>query len=100
MAEGGEDKSWSEDEVEDFASRVPRRARAIVLEVVEELDADSVVLLYTRTRRNRTTAYRVRWGNSLACMALVDLAATIGEDDLDDDEDEGEDFGGSGSSGD
>ncbi len=84
MDEPRDDRSWSEGEVEDFASRVPRRARAIVLEVVEQLDADSVVLLYTRTRRNRTTAYRVRWGNSLACLGLIDLAASV-EDDEDPD---------------
>lgn len=91
MEEPRDDRSWSEGEVEDFAQRVPRRARAIVLEVVEDLDADSVVLLFTRTRRNRTTAYRVRWGNSLACMGLIDLAGAVEEDD---EEDEEGDFGG------
>jgi len=93
MDEPRDDRSWSEGEVEDFASRVPRRARAIVLEVVEQLDADSVVLLYTRTRRNRTTAFRVRWGNSLACLGLIDLAASVEEDedpDIEGSGDEGE----------
>lgn len=90
MDEPRDDRSWSEGEVEDFASRVPRRARAIVLEVVEQLDADSVVLLYTRTRRNRTTAFRVRWGNSLACLGLIDLAASVEEDEDPDIEESGE----------
>ena len=90
MDEPRDDRSWSEGEVEDFASRVPRRARAIVLEVVEQLDADSVVLLFTRTRRNRTTAFRVRWGNSLACLGLIDLAASVEDDDDPDLEDSGD----------
>ncbi len=90
MDEPRDDRSWSEGEVEDFASRVPRRARAIVLEVVEQLDADSVVLLFTRTRRNRTTAYRVRWGNSLACLGLIDLAASVEEDEDPDIEESGD----------
>ena len=70
----------------------------IQTQLIEEVGADALVIVFSRTTRRRTTTQIHSWGNALACRGLAEEAyAEVCEDEtaveaeeVDEDEDDAE----------
>ncbi len=71
--------------------------RALVAGLVEEVNADAVVVLWSQTDKTKTVAKMVTYGNQIACLGLVNEALEAFEEQQDEndsgDEDEDDDDG-------
>ena len=63
--------------IEGLNTRIPKGARDAVAQVIEMADVDSVVLLFTRHRKRKTSAYLAHWGNDLLWKALLEHVAQL-----------------------
>ncbi len=58
-----------------------RAVNRIQTQLIEEVGADALVIVFSRTTRRRTTTQIHSWGNALACRGLAEQAgAEVGED--------------------
>ena len=46
----------------------------ISTQLIEEVGADAVIIVFSKTRRNSTTTHLHTWGNVLACRGLAEEA--------------------------
>ena len=46
----------------------------ISTQIIEEVGADAVIIVFSKTRRNSTTTHLHTWGNVLACRGLAEEA--------------------------
>ena len=70
-----------------------RSVRHAIGFLVEEANADAVVICVTRHKKNQTESFAYPWGNLHACRGLVEYAFSelcSGVDDEDEDEEEEE----------
>lgn len=51
-----------------------RAVQRIQTQLIEEVGADAVVIVFSLTKRNTTTTHLHTWGNTLACSGLVEMA--------------------------
>ena len=49
-----------------------RAVQRITTQLVEEVGADAVLIVFSRTTRRRTTTHIHTWGNALACRGLAE----------------------------
>ncbi len=49
-----------------------RAIQQIQTRLIEEVGADAVVILFSKTKRNSTTTHIHTWGNVLACRGLAE----------------------------
>lgn len=49
-----------------------RTIQQIQTRLIEEVGADAVVILFSKTKRNSTTTHIHTWGNVLACRGLAE----------------------------
>ena len=64
----------------------------IQTQLIEEVGADALVIVFSRTTRRRTTTQIHSWGNALACRGLAEQAyAELCEDEIGEDVEEVED---------
>ena len=46
----------------------------ISTQLIEEVGADAVIIVFSKTKRNSTTTHLHTWGNMLACRGLAEEA--------------------------
>ena len=51
-----------------------RAVQQIQTRLIEEVGADAVLIVFSRTTRRRTTTQVHTWGNALACRGLAEEA--------------------------
>ena len=51
-----------------------RAVQRISTQLIEEVGADAVIIVFSKTRRNVTTTHLHTWGNMLACRGLAEEA--------------------------
>ena len=51
-----------------------RAVQRISTQLIEEVGADAVVIVFSKTGRNETTTHLHTWGNLLACRGLAEEA--------------------------
>lgn len=51
-----------------------RAVQQIQTRLVEEVGADAVLIVFSKTKRNTTTTHIHTWGNMLACRGLAEEA--------------------------
>jgi hypothetical protein len=51
-----------------------RAVQRISTQLIEEVGADAVIIVFSRTKRNTTTTHLHTWGNMLACRGLAEEA--------------------------
>jgi len=51
-----------------------RAVQRISTQLIEEVGADAVIIMFSRTKRNTTTTHLHTWGNMLACRGLAEEA--------------------------
>lgn len=51
-----------------------KAVQQIQTRLIEEVGADAVVIVFSKTRRNSTTTHLHTWGNALACRGLAEEA--------------------------
>ena len=51
-----------------------RAVQRISTQVIEEVGADAVVIIFSKVRGNSTTTHLHTWGNMLACRGLAEEA--------------------------
>ncbi len=55
-------------------SQQERAVQQIQTRLIEEVGADAVVIVFSKTKRNSTTTHIHTWGNVLACRGLAEEA--------------------------
>ena len=67
-----------------------KAVQRIATQVIEEIGADAVVIMFSKVRGNATTTHLHTWGNMLTCRGLAEEAYGIlcEADSLDDEETE------------
>ncbi len=77
-----------------LTSAQKKAVQQIETRIIEEVGADAVVIIFSKTKKNSTTTHLHTWGNGLACRGLAEEAYAHlceGEDELEvEDEDESE----------
>ena len=53
-----------------------KAVQQIQTRLIEEVGADAVLIIFSRTTRRRTTTQIHTWGNDLACRGLAEEAYT------------------------
>ncbi len=51
-----------------------RAVQRISTQIIEEVGADAVLIVFSKTKRNQTTTHLHTWGNMLACRGLAEEA--------------------------
>ena len=51
-----------------------KAVQRISTQLIEEVGADAVIIVFSKTRRNSTTTHLHTWGNMLACRGLAEEA--------------------------
>ena len=51
-----------------------RAVQRISTQLIEEVGADAVIIVFSKTKRNATTTHLHTWGNMLACRGLAEEA--------------------------
>jgi len=51
-----------------------RAVQRISTQLIEEVGADAVIIVFSKTKRNTTTTHLHTWGNMLACRGLAEEA--------------------------
>jgi hypothetical protein len=51
-----------------------RAVQRISTQLIEEVGADAVIIVFSKTKRNQTTTHLHTWGNMLACRGLAEEA--------------------------
>lgn len=51
-----------------------RAIQRISTQLIEEVGADAVIIVFSKTKRNATTTHLHTWGNMLACRGLAEEA--------------------------
>jgi hypothetical protein len=51
-----------------------RAVQRISTQLIEEVGADAVIIVFSKTKRNTTTTHIHTWGNVLACRGLAEEA--------------------------
>ena len=74
------------------ADQQQRSIQRISTQLIEEVGADAVVIVFSKVRGDQTTTHLHTWGNALACRGLVDEAFQH-LCEVEDDETEAEEFG-------
>ena len=71
------------------AAEQDKAVQRIQTQLIEEVGADAVVVIFSKTKRNTTTTHIHTWGNTLACRGLIEEAydATMEQEDGTDSDD-------------
>jgi uncharacterized protein YoaH (UPF0181 family) len=51
-----------------------KAVQRISTQLIEEVGADAVIIVFSKTKRNSTTTHLHTWGNMLACRGLAEEA--------------------------
>ena len=55
-----------------MSESVPSSARRVLASFIEEVGADAVVLVWTKTRRGVTSTHDATFGNEYACKGAIE----------------------------
>tara|TARA_R100001198_G_scaffold60146_1_gene34765 strand:+ start:588 stop:803 length:216 start_codon:yes stop_codon:yes gene_type:complete len=55
-------------------SHQDRAVQQIQTRLIEEVGADAVLIVFSKTKKNATTTHIHTWGNELACKGLAEEA--------------------------